>query len=50
MCTGEDERNGRARFVTVKPLGLEHMCLDQVKDRLEGEGNVTDLIGQGLGR
>lgn len=36
--------------MAMKPLGLEHMGLDQVKDRLEGEGDVPDLIGQGPGR
>ena len=34
----------------MKPLGLEHMRLDQVKDRLEGKGDVADLVGQRLGR
>lgn len=47
LALGQDRDR---RVVTVKPLGLEHMRLDQVEDRLEGEGDVPDLIGQGLGR
>jgi len=47
LALGQDRDR---RIVAMKPLGLEHMCLDQVEDRLEGEGDVPDLIGQGLGR
>lgn len=34
------------RVIEMQPLDLEHMSLDQIDERLEGEGNVTDLIGQ----
>lgn len=47
MAFGQDRDR---RIVAMKPLSLEHMCLDQVEDRLKGEGDVSDLIGQRLGR
>ena len=34
----------------MKPLSLEHMRLDQVEERPEGNGDVSDLIGERLGR
>ena len=38
------------RVVAMKPLSLEHMRLDQVEERPEGNGDVSDLIGERLGR
>lgn len=30
----------------MKALGREHMALDQLEERHDGEGSVADLIGQ----
>src|SRR5439155_22952628 len=32
--------------VAMKALGREHMALDQMEERHDGEGSVADLIGQ----
>jgi len=38
------------RIVAMQPFGLEHMRLDHVEERLDGEGDMADLISQRLGR
>jgi len=39
-------KDRQVRVVAVQPLGGEHVALDQVRERLEGESPIADLVRQ----